>query len=79
MAGPVATVLIPELLSESDRDAIRGMVGSVSDHDLDQPPAADAFWVCNTQPVGGGYSGEGRPFAIETGLRPDCGPAQLGG
>jgi hypothetical protein len=77
MSGPVATVLISEPLSVSDRAAIRGLVGAVSDHDLDKPPAPDAFWVCNTRLIGGGYADGSRPFAVETGLQPDWEPGQL--
>ena len=77
MAGPVASVLIAEPLSEPDRAAVRSVVDAVSDHELDQPPALGAFWACDTRPVGGGYAGEGRPFAVEAGLQPDWEPAQL--
>ena len=77
MSGPVATVLIPEPLSDLDRDDIRATVDSISDHELDKPPAPDAFWVCDTGRVGGRYSGEGRPFAIETGLQPYWESGQL--
>jgi hypothetical protein len=77
MAGPVATVLIPEPLSDSGRAAIGEMVDAVSVHDPDEPPVLGAFWVRDTAPIEGGYSGEGRPFAIETGLQPDWEPGQL--
>src|SRR3954468_20162329 len=74
MSGPVATVLIPEPLSVSDRAAVRGLIAAVSDHDLDEPPTLDAFWVCNTRLIGGSYTGGGRPFAVEIGLQPDWVP-----
>jgi hypothetical protein len=77
MAGPVATVLIPEPLSDHDRVALRRMIDAVSEHDLDKPPALEAFWACDTRLIAGGYSGEGRPFAIETGLQPEWEPGQL--
>ena len=77
MAGPVASVLLREKLTEPDRVAIRGIIDNISDHDTDKPPVPDAFWVCDTISIGGTYSSEGRPFAVFTGLQPDWEPEQL--
>jgi hypothetical protein len=77
MAGPVATVLVPEPLTDPDRLALLRWVESVSDYDPAVPPTLDAFWVRDTRPVGGGYVGEDRPFAVEVGLQPDWQPEQF--
>jgi hypothetical protein len=79
MSGPVATVLIRGPLSGPDRADLQGLIDAVSDHDLDKPPALNAFWVCDTRLIGGRYTGAGRPFAVETGSQPDWEPGQLAG
>src|SRR5262245_43911435 len=77
MAGPVATVLLAEKLSVSDRAALSECVHAVSDHDLDTPPTLDDFCVCDIRPIGGGYTGECRPFAVQVGLQSEWEPGQL--
>jgi hypothetical protein len=77
MAGPVATVLINEPLSDPDRASLRTLIDAVNDPNLDRTPNSSSFWVCNTKPIGGGYTGDGRSFAIEDGLQPDWEPGQL--
>src|SRR5262245_31998881 len=77
MAGPVSSVLLREQLTEVDHAVIRGIIDNVSDHDTDRPPVPDAFWVCDTSSIGGTYRGDGRPFAVFTGLQPDWEPEQL--
>jgi hypothetical protein len=79
MSGAVATVLIREPLSGPDRANLQGLIEAFSDHDLDKPPALNAFWVCDTRLIGGRYTGDRRPFAVETGSQPDREPGQLAG
>lgn len=71
MSGPTASVLFRERLTPLDHMALRGCIDAVSDHDLSKPPAPDAFWAADTRLIGGSYSGDGRPFAIQTGLQSD--------
>jgi len=77
VSGPVSSVLLPEPLTGSDHAALRELIDAVSDHDLDRPPVPDAFWVCDTRPAGGGYTGGGRPFAVTTGMEPNREPGEL--
>jgi len=57
VAGPCAEVFLPTCTSNSLLDQIKAWIDAVSDlHDgLD-------FWVTNSDPIGGSYKGEGRPF-----------------
>src|SRR4051794_24931630 len=77
MGGPVASVLLSKPLTPADRVALRELLDAVSAHDLQRHPVPDAFWVCDTRAAGGGYTGDGRPFAVFTGLQPDWEPEQL--
>lgn len=79
MAGPAATVLLPQTLSAAGRAALGECVHAVSDHGLDKPPTLDDFCVCDTRPISGGYVGECRPFAVQVGLQPEWEPRQLAG
>lgn len=57
MAGPTCSVLSPAMSRPgSSADALVGLVASVRD--------GDSFWVHDTRPIGGTYTGAGRPFLL---------------
>ena len=77
MSGPVASVLLREVLTETDRAAIRTWIDAVRDRNTEKPFVFDQFWVRDTRSIGGEYLGAGRPFGVFTGLQPDWEPEQL--
>jgi hypothetical protein len=71
MSGPGATVLTRRPVGDAEMASVRELVAAVGQPGSDPPPTPDWFWVTDTRPIGGRYAGEGRPFAVNTGLDPD--------
>ena len=63
MAGPVAQVLFATAAAASWRSKLDEIIDLVRSGDRED----DRFWVGTTQPIGGSYEGEGRPFVVSVG------------
>lgn len=59
MAGPIAGVEVPRCLTDAEMDAVWTMINSISSHREGRD-----FWVGDTRPIGGRYTGGGRPFLL---------------
>ena len=59
MGGPSAGVELRRPLSQGELADVQSMIDSISSHRL-----AEDFWINNTAPIGGHYSGEDQPFAL---------------
>ncbi len=59
MAGPTAGVDLRRTLSNDELAQVWSTIDSISFQRL-----RDDFWVGDTVPIGGNYTGEGQPFAF---------------
>jgi hypothetical protein len=64
MGGPVSAVLLPDALTEGQIARLEAYLHACSQEVVTIEPLRWEFWVANTQPFGGAYGGEGRPFAV---------------
>ncbi len=71
MAGRSASVLLPAPLTEPDHARLRQWLEAVSGEEVAGTFGEFDFHIADTRPVAGGYVGDGRPFALHTGLQPD--------